>query len=244
MFRGLATPARGAAAGAAGDLPQRRVGDRYSRLVGLMKIVLPGVGLGILAIALMWQTIVPSGPLGRALPNIGAEVVQRHEMASPKYVGADDKNRPYHVEAKSARLSHAKSDLVMLELPKASMTLDGGHWVAVTSQRGEFNQKSRIVLHDGDVSIFHDANYTFRTDAATVDAINKTAWGDRPVVGSGPKGTIESEGFRIVDKGRTVIFTGRAKVMLFLDNQDMRDIAGESKPGPENAGNREQIGPE
>ncbi len=241
------TPVRAAMADAAAGpaLRRRWSGDRYSRLVGLMKIVLPGVGFGILATALMWQSIVPAGTLGRALPRVDADSVQRHEMTSPKYVGADDKNRPYHVEAKSARLIEAKSDRVMLEAPKASMTLDGGHWVAVTSQRGIFNQKSRLVELSGDVNVFHDANYTFRTDAATVDALNKTAWGDRPVVGSGPKATIEAQGFRILDKGRTVIFTGKAKVILHLDDQDMRDISGEKKPGSADAvKGRESVSPE
>ncbi len=210
-------------------LPRRTRFDRYSRVIGLAKIVLPGTGLAILAVALLWQDIVPQSITRRLLPVIGIEALRQHEMSQPKFVGTDEKNRPYQVEAKSARLASARSDTVILEQPKASVTLESGNWVAVTSRDGEFNQKTRVINLIGDVYVFHDANYTFRTERATVDTEAKRAWGDRPVVATGPKGTIESKGFRIEDKGATIIFTGKSKVILHLDDQDMKDITGEGK---------------
>jgi len=214
---------------AAYRMPRRSRSDSYSRLLGMAKIVLPGTGLAILAVALLWQDLMPQAISRRALPNIGLDSLRRHEMSAPKFVGTDEKSRPYQVEAKSARLAHAKSDTVILEQPKASITLESGNWVAVTSRGGEFNQKSRIITLNGDVYVFHDANYTFRTEQATVDTGKNVAWGDRPVVATGPKGTIESKGFRIVDKGNTIIFTGKTRVVLHLDDQDMKDITGEGK---------------
>jgi lipopolysaccharide export system protein LptC len=211
------------------NLPRRSRIDRYSRLLGMAKIVLPGTGLAILAVALLWQDLMPQAISKRAAPQIGLEALRRHEMSAPKFVGSDEKSRPYQVEAKSARLAHAKSDTVILEQPKASLTLEGGNWVAVTSRDGEFNQKTRIISLLGDVYLFHDANYTFRTEKATIDTEKKRAWGDRPVVATGPKGTIESKGFRIEDKGATIIFTGKTKVLLHLDDQDMKDMTGEGK---------------
>lgn len=225
MDPSFATPAPASAY----RLPRRTRIDRYSRLIGLAKIVLPGTGLGILAVALLWQDIVPQSFTKRNAPAIGLEALRQHEMSAPKFVGSDDKSRPYQVEAKSARLAHAKSDTVILEQPKASLTLESGNWVAVTSRDGEFNQKTRVISLIGDVYVFHDANYTFRTERATVDTEKKRAWGDKPVVATGPKGTIESKGFRIEDKGATIIFTGKTKVVLHLDDQDMKDITGEGK---------------
>lgn len=223
--------------GGAFRLPRRSRADRYSRVLGMAKIVLPGTGLAILAVALLWQDIVPPSLSGRSVPRLGLEALRQHEMSAPKFVGTDDKNRPFQVEAKSARLANAKSDTVILEQPKASMTLEGGSWVAISSKGGEFNQKSRIIALSGEVHLFHDANYTFRTEQATVDTVKGTAWGDKPVVAQGPKGTIESKGFRIEDKGQTIIFTGHTKVLLRFDEQDMKDMAGERKNTP--AGDRD-----
>jgi lipopolysaccharide export system protein LptC len=200
--------------------------DGYSRLLTFAKIVLPASGLAILAVALMWQDIVPRAAIKHALPKIGLDSLRRHEMSSPKFVGTDDKNRPYEVEAKSARLASAKSDTVILERPKASITLESGNWVAVTARAGHFNQKTRIIVLDGDVEVYHDANYTFRTQEATFDTVNNRAWGDKPVSATGPKGTIQSQGFRIEDKGQTIIFTGKTRVVLHLDGQDMKDLTG------------------
>jgi len=205
-------------------LPRRPRSDRYSRALGLAKIVLPGTGLAILAVALLWQDIVPDSITRRAVPRIGLEALRQHEMSAPKFVGTDEKNRPYQVEAKSARLASAKSETVILEQPKASMTLEAGNWVAVTSRGGEINQKTRIVTLNGEVHLFHDANYTFRTEQATIDTAKGRAWGDKPVVANGPKGTIEASGFRIEDKGQTIYFTGKTKVLLRLDEQDMKDM--------------------
>jgi lipopolysaccharide export system protein LptC len=217
------------AAEAAFGLPRRSRSDRYSRALSMAKIVLPGTGLAILAVALLWQDLMPQAISRRVAPPIGLEALRQHEMSAPKFVGVDDKSRPYQIEAKSARLAHAKSDTVILDQPKASITLESGNWVAVTSRGGEFNQRSRIITLNGDVHLFHDANYTFRTEQATVDTAKNRAWGNRPVVATGPKGTIESRGFRIEDKGATIVFTGKTRVVLHLDNQDMRDISGEGK---------------
>jgi lipopolysaccharide export system protein LptC len=211
------------------QLPRRSRIDRYSRLLGLAKVVLPGAGLAILAVALLWQDIMPQVISRRSVPQVGLEALRRHEMSAPRFVGTDEKNRPYQVEAKSARLAHAKSDMIILEQPKASMTLESGNWVAVTSRDGEYSQKTRIITLNGDVHVFHDANYTFKTERATFDTTKNRAWGDRPVFATGPKGTIESKGFRIEDKGQTIIFTGKTKVLLNLDNQDMRDLSGEGR---------------
>jgi len=55
---------------------------------------------------------------------------------------------------------------------------------------------------------------TFRTESATVDLEGGTAEGHEKVEGHGPSGEVESEGFRILDKGAVVIFTGRARMLL------------------------------
>jgi lipopolysaccharide export system protein LptC len=228
----LATADALAAGAPALILPRRSRFDGYSRLLGFAKIVLPGVGLGILAVALLWQDLMPQAASKRAVPQLGLEQLRQHEMSAPKFVGTDDKNRPYQVEARSARLAHAKSDTVILDLPKASITLESGNWVAVTSRGGEYNQRTKIITLNGDVHVFHDANYTFKTEQATFDTAKNQAWGDRPVFATGPKGTIESKGFRIEDKGQTIVFTGKTKVLLHLDNQDVRDLTGERKAEP------------
>ena len=46
---------------------------------------------------------------------------------------------------------------------------------------------------------------------------------------NGPKADIQAEGFRVKDKGKTVVFTGKATVLLRVDNQDIDAMTADGK---------------
>jgi lipopolysaccharide export system protein LptC len=48
------------------------------------------------------------------------------------------------------------------------------------------------------------------------------ASGDKPVTGQGPVGTIRSAGFRILERGKRVIFTGKSRLVLYRTTQGPR----------------------
>ena len=54
----------------------------------------------------------------------------------------------------------------------------------------------------------------FTTDKARLKVANNSAQGDDPVEGHGPQGDVKAQGFRVYDKGDTLIFTGNADVVL------------------------------
>lgn len=207
----------------------RGAGGRYSALIGVGKYMLPAIGVTVLALALLWPDIMATTRNIAGGSRISADSVRNMEATNPRYVGTDEKNRPFKLEAKSAQQTPGNTDRVRLVEPKGQMTLENGNWVAVSAKKGEFDQKTRILQLEGDVVVFHDANYTFRTEAATVDTAKSSAWGDRPVKAHGPKGSIEAEGFRVSEKGEVVTFTGRAKVILKLDEQDVREMGGPTR---------------
>ena len=41
-----------------------------------------------------------------------------------------------------------------------------------------------------------------------------TAEGDDPITGQGPFGTVAAQGFRILDRGDTIIFTGHTRMLI------------------------------
>lgn len=230
-----ATPAKRAPAPAAPTPPGARAAasvrrDWYSYLVGRLKYLLPAIGLGLIGVALLWPNLAPGGrSIMSGMPKVRPETVASSTMTAPKFVGTDDKNRPFRVEAKTARQVAGDPDTVLLEEPKANLSLESGNWVVVTARQGRFNNKTRQLTLEGDVYVWHDANYTFRTEIAHVDLPNNSGWGDKPVIATGPKGTVEARGFRIVEKGQRVIFTGKARVVLHLDEQDAKEATGESR---------------
>ncbi len=211
----------------------RRERDRYSRFVGLAKFVFPGVACMLLLTAVLWPNFSGTKKqIERSIKDsFSADAFRNFEMMSPTYFSTDERNRPYQLNAKSARQVDRNSDAIKLVAPKARIRLEKGNWVSVSARSGKYSQKKQMLTLTGNVYLLHDANYAFRTEQATVDLKDKSAWGNKPVFAKGPKGTIESEGFRVLDKGQTVIFTGKAKVVLKLDKQDVKDLSGPGKAG-------------
>ena len=39
--------------------------------------------------------------------------------------------------------------------------------------------------------------------------------GDEPVRGQGPFGTLEAEGFRILDRGKRLVLSGKSRLVLY-----------------------------
>lgn len=213
----------------------RRPRDGYTRFVRLAKFFLPGIAIVVMGLALLWPNLqrTRDSVANSVKSTISSTKIGNFEMLRPKYFGVDSAGRPFKVEAKSARQHGPKSPKLTLIQPKGSMTLASGNWVAMSAKTGEYDQKTQILILNGDVNVYHDAKYTFKTESATVNVKTNDAWGNKPVVVNGPKANIEAEGFRIKDKGKTVLFTGKSKVLLHVDNQDLKDMtSGDPKAAP------------
>src|SRR5439155_17241244 len=64
------------------------------------------------------------------------------------------------------------------------------------------------------VTLVHENGTRFTTDTARLDVAHNSAEGTSPVEGHGPSGDIKSQGFRIYDKGETIVFTGASDMVL------------------------------
>ena len=60
-----------------------------------------------------------------------------------------------------------------------------------------------------------DDGYEFQTEEARIDFRIGAASGDTPVKGHGPFGTVDAEGFRIVESGNRIIFNGKSRLVIF-----------------------------
>ena len=134
------------------------------------------------------------------------------------------------MKAKAARQASTKADLVSLIQPRANLKLANGNYIAISANQGDYRKAARILWLKGDVNVYHDANYTFKTQEATVDLKKKTAWGDKPVVATGPQARIHARGFRVKDGGETVLFLGKSKVILKVNNDDLNQVFGPRLP--------------
>ncbi len=193
----------------------RLAGDRYSRRVAVLKRLLPAVGLTLLVLVGVWPRLGPlldSVRLG--FPAIDLREARELRMLNPRYAGIDRFNRPYVVTSAIGRQVPNRDDLMSLEQPKAEMTMHRGTSVVVTAVTAMYQSQPQLLDLFDDVNLIHENGTRFVTRTAHVDVSANTAEGHDPVVGHGPSGDIAAQGFRILEKGDTIIFTGNSNLRL------------------------------
>lgn len=188
----------------------------YSRFVRMMKFLLPMVALLLIVLILVWPYLKTEDIGFRiSFAALTADQTEDPSMVNPRYLGFDKDNQSYSITADLARKLAQGSMSVELEMPKADLTLEDGSWLVVTAESGVFRRLEKTLSLTGAVNLFHDSGYEFRTQRARVDLEKGTAEGDAPVRGQGPFGDLQGEGFRLLDKGKTIIFTGKSKLVLY-----------------------------
>ncbi len=193
-----------------------RATARYGNLMRWLKLGLPSVAAILIGVVAIWPQINPRNdriPLGFA--SVSKDEIDQLRMVRPRYTGIDARNQPYALTADSATQVGKGTNLVELEQPKADITMKGGSWVALTADTGMFSQQQHIIQLTDNVSLFHDAGYDFHTNSAYIDLNAGTAYGQEAIEGQGPFGNIKAQGFRVIDRGERVLFTGKAKMTIY-----------------------------
>ena len=189
--------------------------NRYSRRVALLKRLLPAIGLALLLLITVWPRLAPLWDRMRlSFAAIDLRDARELRMFNPRYLGTDRLNRPYIVTAAVAHQIPDRQDLMSMEAPRADMKTHGGADVVVTGATGIYQSQTQLLDLFGDVTLVHQDGTRFVTDAARLDVAHNTAKGDDPIEGHGPSGDVKAQGFRIYDKGDTVVFTGRSDMLL------------------------------
>jgi lipopolysaccharide export system protein LptC len=190
-------------------------GDQYSRFVAAMKRALPAIAVALLLLVALWPRVELSLRPMADLPRLDPRQARDLRMLDARYTGIDRRNRPFVLTADAAQqMSADVNDLVGLEGPKGDLSPEGAGWSEVSAYAGTYQPKTQILDLFGNVAIFSERGDEFHTDVARMDLANNTSEGHEPVTGQGPFGHIEAEGFRTLDRGDTIFFTGHAHVEL------------------------------
>ncbi|MDB5369782.1 MAG: hypothetical protein JWP20_1340 [Roseomonas sp.] len=191
-----------------GSIVRRRV------LVRLAKLLLPVGALALLAAIALWPEFDSAEDRGRMAFRRATQVAaEAMRISGARYQGVDEQNRPYNVTATSA-VQQDQTGLIDLDKPRADILLTNGAWLLLESQEGEYDRPKNLLDLQGDVTLWHDNGTTMKTDAAHINVHAGEAESDRPTAAQGPFGTLESEGFRLRDRGQVVFFTGRSHAVL------------------------------
>lgn len=207
--------APGGSAGAGGRPAGRPPRPSYSRFVRMMKVMLPGTALLLVALVVAWpQLDAVEEEVRVKFAALKETAVDRIEMVNARFFGTDDDNRPFAVTAMRAVEMDTRGDLVELDLPKADMSLDNETWVMLNGDKGYYSKSSGTLTLKGNVNLFHDRGYEFHTSEAVIDVNAGAAQGDEPVQGSGSFGHVTGEGFTLSDQGARITVTGKSRLVL------------------------------
>lgn len=214
--------------GAARAVAARRlVGDGLSRrrraptasgiarrrwMVRWTKRILPLLSLAILAVMVMWPEIDRQEARDRIAFRRLGQVTEAGRMTDARYRGVDGHGQPYTVTAVTA--VQATPERVDLTTPKADLLLQNGTWLMIHSRRGAYVQHKGQLDLSGGVTLYRDDGTTIDTDATAIDLHAGAAAGHEWTHAEGPFGTLDAQGFALLDKGDVIQFTGPAKLVL------------------------------
>jgi len=188
----------------------------YSRFVQMMKVLLPAVAALLVVLILIWPYLRSEDLRFRlSFAALTANETEDPSMVNPRYLGIDKENQSFSITADLARKREDGSPAVELEMPKADITLKDGTWLVMTAHNGVLKQVNKTLDLTGAVNLFHDSGYEFKTSKASIDLEKGLAQGTASVRGQGPFGDLRGEGFRLIDKGKTIVFTGKSKLVIY-----------------------------
>ncbi|WP_083607632.1 LPS export ABC transporter periplasmic protein LptC [Thalassospira sp. TSL5-1] len=199
-----------------------RINPFRRSIVLMLKLMLPLIAAGLLALVVLWPQIeqVQESGFHLGFSSSPDDLMENVAMSNPRFFGVDTKRQPFTVTATEAieqrKDGEGAMEHVMLEQPQADMTMTDGSWVALTANKGFYTEsKSRLDLN-GAVNMYHDKGFEIHTNSAEIKLKDGNASGTEPVDGQGPFGTIKSDsGFELENKGSVIHFLGKSKLKVF-----------------------------
>lgn len=208
----------GLVAGGAGK-SAARIG-RYSAFVSVMRYALPLIAVLLLGLVVVWPLVSGREEGFRVTYSARVQEDGSLKMLNARYIGTDGKSQPYAITADEAVPSTVDATVITLKNLTADMFVNGGSWVALTAQEGLYNRVPATLDLAGKVTVHSDEGHELHTESAHIEINAGTAEGDQAVSGQGPLGLIDGTGFRITERGATILVLGPVKVTVFPKRPD------------------------
>lgn len=196
-----------------GPPPTARRIARRRFVVGATKWLLPLCALVLLGAIAAWPEISRLGDQGRIAFRRGLQLEpESGQMRDPRYHGLDQRGRPYTITATTAQ--QTTPERVVLIDPKGDMVTESGTWLMGQSKDGVYMQHQSLLDLSTEVTLYREDGTTLQTDTAAMDLKQGMATSSDKTHVEGPFGTIDAQGFALVDKGAVIQFDGRSHAIL------------------------------
>lgn len=188
----------------------------YTKFVLFSKMFLGGLSV-LLMLTLIILPVINADEEGLriAFSTVKGKADSLPLMTNPTFQGVDDNNQPYMITADSA-LQHDAQTIVLSNI-QADIFTEDNSWLSVSANKGTLNTEAKHLLLQGDVELFQDQGYEFKTQEVSVDMNQHIARGTQKVDGSGPAGVIAANGFEWDNNKRIMRFVGGVNLRILTD---------------------------
>lgn len=194
-------------------LPRYR--HRHAATLSLVKRILIFAAILLTLLVGIWPEMQARfGFISAGLPDVGPGVAGRQAATNPRLSGIDGHGRRFLVTARTITQADDGSTKFRLDRPEAGVSLAGGDRATLSAPTGTYGRAEAKLYLSGGVELESDAGYGIRAGDAVIDFSAGTAASDTAVEGEGAIGSIAAGGFRILDSGATILFTGPVELVL------------------------------
>jgi lipopolysaccharide export system protein LptC len=195
--------------GAQGSLPRGKA-RVHSRLVRLLRLVLPLIMVGI--VGLLVALVVAHAVRRQAAEHKDASTPIR--MVNPHFFGRDSQGRAFTLGAQQASRDESSFQTVLLTYPSIVMDVNGPRPSRLTADTGVYHEDTRVLFLKGHVHATNTKQSSFATDEATVNTRTGEVVGGAPLSSQSQLGNLTSSRFNVYDKGDRVVFKGGVHARL------------------------------
>lgn len=166
--------------------------DRYSRMVGLLKVLLPLIALGILSTLFLLSRVIDPEAV---IPFADKEIQDRlrdQQVTGPIYYGTTADGDEISFAADTLITVQGQTGANEAENVEVKMNLTSGTRIVLTADRGHVDIASNLADLEGNVLITTTTGYQINSDMLITQMSSLDVESPGPVVADGPVGTLNA----------------------------------------------------
>ena len=174
-----------------------------------MRILLPGL-IGAILVGLAGTVAYNTFT---SQPGLATSSNAPIRLVNPRFVGRDDRGRPFVLIAVTATRDAQDYQKVYLERPSLVLDNDGPDPLRITAAKGVYHEGTRKLEVSGGVRLA-GARGAFDTAESLFDTRTGELIGPGDIHGAGPLGQIDAKSYGVYDKGARMVFKGGVHTVL------------------------------
>lgn len=186
-------------------------GDRYSRVVGWLKILLPLVALALLATLFLFaRAPAPEGEIPLAVIE---DIARDPRIGAPAFSGVTDSGAAVTLGARAVRALADAPGVLVVDGLRIEVTTPSGEEVVVTAQEGRVDSGTRRAALAGLARIETSSGYRLEATGLEVDLGAGSLRTLGPLAAQAPFGAFEAGGLEVTEGGAHLVFNGGVRLL-------------------------------